>query len=233
RIGGMESRLKPLNRQLESIDDFIDEANETDKLAGQSNSSSVSRHAIPKLNNKRKAISGDDDVPRRDDIGERRRKHELRVLAGAGIESVDDATKPEGGGDSASADPVVSNLERETDSESDPDLKYYNQMEKLHAAKRASKSNEKHSRAMEVSSCLPDTVEGKRQINYQIEKNRGLTRPRNKLTKNPRKKYKLKHMKAEVRRKGQIRDMRKPTGSYGGEASGINAAISRSIRFKD
>ncbi|EPS70524.1 hypothetical protein M569_04237 [Genlisea aurea] len=44
----------------------------------------------------------------------------------------------------------------------------------------------------------------------------------------------LKHMKAEVRRKGQIRvDMRKPTGSYGGEASGINAAISRSIRFKD
>ncbi|KAL0392461.1 UNVERIFIED_CONTAM: Something about silencing protein 10 [Sesamum radiatum] len=172
-------------------------------------------------------ISGDDDLPKRDDIGERRRKHELRVLAGAGITSVDDV---EGETGNLSSDGVA-DVNGESDSDSDSDLEYYKQVERQHAAKLAAKS-EKYSRKQEVPS-LPDTVvDGKRHITHQIEKNRGLTRARKKLTKNPRKKYKLKHKKAEVRRKGQVREIRKPAGPYGGEASGINAGISRSVRFK-
>ncbi|KAH8490309.1 hypothetical protein H0E87_022733 [Populus deltoides] len=61
---------------------------------------------------------------------------------------------------------------------------------------------------------LPETVDGKRHITNRsllIEKNRELTRPRNKLTKNPRKKYWTKHDKAQKRRLGQG-----PSGPCGG-----------------
>ncbi|KAK4422026.1 Something about silencing protein 10 [Sesamum alatum] len=230
----VRERLEPVNGQLETLDDFVDEAMDIDLMAnGRSNddanlsySSKISQQ-LTLHPNKRKVISGDDDIPKRDDIGERRRKHELRVLAGAGITSMDDVDGETG---NLSSDGVA-DVNGESDSDSDSDLEYYKQVERQHAAKLAAKS-EKYSRKQEVPS-LPDTVvDGKRHITNQMEKNRGLTRARKKLTKNPRKKYKLKHKKAEVRRKGQVREIRKPAGPYGGEASGINAGISRSVRFK-
>lgn len=64
-----------------------------------------------------------------------------------------------------------------------------------------------------------------------MEKNRGLTPHRKKLTKNPRKKYKLKHAKAVTNRKGQVRSVRPQTAAYGGEATGIKANLSRSVRM--
>ncbi|XP_042062883.1 something about silencing protein 10-like isoform X2 [Salvia splendens] len=209
---------QPVNRQLETFDDFVDEAMEIDAA---SNPKTALR------SNKRKVIAGDDDIPKRDDIGERRRKHELRVLAGAGIRSGEDAEDETGSLSGDEAD------DANGESDADSDLEFYKQVESKHAARLAEKSS-KYSRVPEVPS-LPDTLadDGKRHITNQIEKNRGLTRARKKLTKNPRKKYKLKHKKAEVRRKGQVREIRKPTGSYGGEASGINAGISRSVRFKN
>ncbi|XP_047976227.1 something about silencing protein 10 [Salvia hispanica] len=209
---------QPVNRQLETFDDFVDEAMEID---------AASNHKTALRSNKRKVIAGDDDIPKRDDIGERRRKHELRVLAGAGIRSGEDVEDETGSLSSDEAD------DANGESDADSDLEFYKQVESKHAARLAEKSA-KYSRVPEVPS-LPDILaeDGKRHITNQIEKNRGLTRARKKLTKNPRKKYKLKHKKAEVRRKGQVREIRKPTGSYGGEASGINAGISRSVRFKN
>ncbi|TMW93279.1 hypothetical protein EJD97_011917 [Solanum chilense] len=169
-------------------------------------------------------ISGDDDLPKRDDIGERRRKHELRVLAGAGVEPTDDVNDEPG--DHASDDVATSD-----NSELDSDMEFYREVEKQHSAKLAAKEK-MYSRSPAMLSKPETVVDGKRQINYQMEKNRGLTRNRKKQDKNPRKKYRGKHEKAQKRREGQVQKIKKPSGPYGGETTGINVGISRSIRFK-
>lgn len=70
--------------------------------------------------------------------------------------------------------------------------------------------------------------EEKRGINYEIEKNRGLTAYKNKLNRNPRVKKREAYRKAVIRRKGQVRDVRPSEFvGYGGEATGINAKVVR------
>ncbi|XVF42908.1 hypothetical protein PTKIN_Ptkin01aG0403400 [Pterospermum kingtungense] len=229
----IKKHVKPVNGQLETYDDFADDAMGTEGGARGLSNALASSNKISQLiaakQNKSKVISGDDDLPKRDDIGERRRKHELRVLAGAAVKSEDD----HGGeyGDTFEDDGGLS-VEENSDTEEteDSEDEFYEQVKQQRAAKLAAKA-EIYTRTMAPPS-LPETVDGKRQISHQIEKNRGLTRQRNKKIKNPRKKYRLQSKKREKQRKGQVRDIRKPVGPYGGETSGINVGISRSIRFK-
>lgn len=226
-----QKHLKPVNGQLETYADFDDHATEdvasrhglTNGHAGSLELTKLSN--LLRVENKRlKVVSGDDDLPKRDDIGERRRKHELQVLAGAGVMSEDDLGEEDG---NLEANGGADSEENESEESAD---EFYEQVKQQRAAKLAAKA-EMYSRNLAIPS-LPETINGKRLITYQMEKNRGLTRNRKKQLKNPRKKYRSKHEKAVVRRKGQVREIRKPSGPYGGEASGINAGISRSVRFK-
>ncbi|BFG15890.1 hypothetical protein CerSpe_021640 [Prunus speciosa] len=221
--------LKPLNGKLESYDDFDDDAvNAEGAIHGLTNGRASKLSQLVGANpNKSKVVSGDDDLPQRDDIGERRRKHELRVLAGAGIKSDGDA------GDENGTISDDGDVEMDDSGTGDSEDEFYEQVKEKRAAKLAAKA-QIYSRSSTVPSLVEtESVDGKRHITYQMEKNRGLTRARKKLIKNPRKKYKLKHQKAQERRKGQVREVKKPIGPYGGETSGINAGISRSIRFKN
>ncbi|KAI3747270.1 hypothetical protein L6452_09724 [Arctium lappa] len=229
KTDGVKKNLKPLNGKLEALDDFDDDAFDIEGNRNKSSNNAMPSSRLSQLvahMKKPRVISGDDDLPKRDDIGERRRKHEMRVLASAGIQSDDDLHDDEPGtleGDGVND----TNEDSGTDSESD----LYKETKIKRDAKLAAKA-QKYSRTAPSVVAAPETLsDGKRHINYEMEKNRGLTRKRNKDLKNPRKKYKLKHKKKEVARKGQVREHRKPAGPYGGEGSGINT-ISRSIRFK-
>lgn len=221
-----KKHLQPINRKLEAYADFNDDADaQATKRKGQDNSATAADLSLlvaSKLK-KPKVISGDDDLPTRDDIGERRRRYELQMLARAGDGSKNDTSALES--DSNGEKGVVKG-----NGEADSEDEFYKQVKQQRAAKLAAKA-EIYSRTMAIPSS-PETVDGKRKITYQMEKNRGLTRHRKKLTKNPRKKYKLKFKDAANRRKGQVREVKQPIHSYGGEATGINPGISRSIRFK-
>lgn len=75
-------------------------------------------------------------MPKRDDIGERRRKHELRVLSGAGVEP-DDEAETFDSLQRADPGPVSENSESE---ESEED--FYEQVKQQRAAKLAAKAEE-------------------------------------------------------------------------------------------
>ncbi|GLH06544.1 Something about silencing protein 10 [Gryllus bimaculatus] len=72
----------------------------------------------------------------------------------------------------------------------------------------------------------------RRAITYEIAKNRGLAPYRKKELRNPRVKHRMKYRKAQIRRKGQIREPRKELQKYGGEISGIKIGINKSIKLK-
>uniref|UniRef100_A0A6V7QVH6 Sas10 C-terminal domain-containing protein n=1 Tax=Ananas comosus var. bracteatus TaxID=296719 RepID=A0A6V7QVH6_ANACO len=221
--------LKPVNRSLETLDDFDDEV----KQIRMGQPIKVSQLITTKIS-KPKFASGDDDLPKRDDIGERRRKHELRVLARTGTKSFDDDVDDE---DVAYEDGKFKRKHGDTgavvkeDKTAESEDEFYKEVKRQRIEKLAAKK-QLYAKTPVIPSSVEDEAGGKRHITYQMEKNRGLTRPRKKLVKNPRKKYKIKHQKAVIRRKGQVRDIRKPSGPYGGELSGINTGVSRSIRFK-
>lgn len=224
----LEYLAKPINKNNVTINDFDDEVSHA-KQHGLDNShqgvNKLAQTAVTKAKGW-KVVSGDDDLPKRDDIAERRRKHELRVLSRAGVISPDVHDE---GYDNPGINTVGTDCQENEEIESEDE--FYRKVKKQRVEKLTAKA-ELYSRAHDIPMEEPE-ADGKRQITLQIEKNRGLTRNRKKLTKNPRKKYKIKHQKAVIRRKGQVRDIRKPSGPYGGEATGINTNVSRSIRFKN
>ncbi|KDO40110.1 hypothetical protein CISIN_1g005733mg [Citrus sinensis] len=142
--GKGKKRLTPVNGQLETFDDFDDDATGVERgTLGMSNghvsslrSSKISQ-LVPAQPNKPKVVSGDDDLPKRDDIGERRRKHELRVLAGAGIKSEDDAWDELGTFRTDEDDDMEVGDDGETRESED---EFYEQVKRQRAEKLAAKS---------------------------------------------------------------------------------------------
>jgi U3 small nucleolar RNA-associated protein 3 len=72
----------------------------------------------------------------------------------------------------------------------------------------------------------------KRGINYQIEKNKGLTPKRDKTYRNPRVRNRMKARKATIKRKSIVPKVREQDKRYSGEATGIRTGIVRAVKIK-
>lgn len=104
-------------------------------------------------------------------------------------------------------------------------LKYYKEIEDRQQLKRKKEENGTEEQALEDQNA-------KRAITYQIAKNRGLTPRRKKIDRNPRVKHREKFRRAKIRRRGQVREVRREEQRYSGELSGIRAGVKKSIKLK-
>ncbi|KAJ9531936.1 hypothetical protein QJQ45_003641 [Haematococcus lacustris] len=170
-------------------------------------------------------LGGDEDLPRRANLSERRAKFDAVAARKAvmppqqddddnGFEDYD--VVPGGRGSS----------KRGTREQGEEDDFY--QAAKEAAASRKKARAEAH-RAPQLPPPLPDPSAGAgaRGITKAIEKNRGLTPHRRKDLKNPRKKHRIMFAKALVRRSGAVQDGSKTrdagAAAYAGEATGIKS----------
>ncbi|NWV81548.1 SAS10 protein, partial [Dasyornis broadbenti] len=108
-------------------------------------------------------------------------------------------------------------------------LKYYKMMEEKLAIKRKRAGDED---VPEEAVSEGDDPSKKRGVTYQMIKNKGLTPKRRKIDRNPRVKHREKFRRAKIRRKGQVREVRRELHRYAGELSGIRAGVKKSRKLK-
>ncbi|XP_014021746.1 something about silencing protein 10 isoform X1 [Salmo salar] len=128
--------------------------------------------------------------------------------------------------------------ESSEDSNSDLDeeaaLRFYRGVEERLKLKRKSKSKDPQVEEGRLEEAGDDEVDpdAKRRITYQMAKNKGLTPKRKKIDRNPRVKHREKFRRAKIRRKGQVREVRREETRYSGELSGIRAGVKKSVKLK-
>ncbi|KNC80471.1 hypothetical protein SARC_07174, partial [Sphaeroforma arctica JP610] len=125
-------------------------------------------------------------------------------------------------------DGVVGKTVLEVAGDVDADLDYYQELVAM-KKKRKDQREEMHTR---VADYLPeDEAEGKRGINWQIQKNKGLTQK--KQIRNPRVKHKIKYDKAMIKRKHVVKQYKvgESGKTYGGEHTGVKSGLSRSVKL--
>ncbi|NXU93616.1 SAS10 protein, partial [Xiphorhynchus elegans] len=109
-------------------------------------------------------------------------------------------------------------------------LKYYKLMEEKLALKRKRTGNKD---VLEEEAVLEgEDPNQKRGVTYQMIKNKGLTPKRRKIDRNPRVKHREKFRRAKIRRRGQVREVRRELHRYGGEPSGIRAGVKKGRKLK-
>ncbi|KAM6947453.1 LOW QUALITY PROTEIN: something about silencing protein 10-like [Lycodopsis pacificus] len=133
--------------------------------------------------------------------------------------------------DSGETNPEV---EEDSDLDEEAALRFYREVEQRSKLKRKSKNPvaEEMEEKEDEQQLQQEDPDAKRGITYQMAKNKGLTPKRKKIDRNPRVKHREKYRRAKIRRKGQVRDVRREETRYSGERSGIRAGVKKSIKLK-
>ncbi|NXH16511.1 SAS10 protein, partial [Bucco capensis] len=117
----------------------------------------------------------------------------------------------------------------ESDMDEEAALKYYKMMEEKLKLKRKRTEDQD---MLEEAVLEGEDPNKKRGVTYQMIKNKGLTPKRKKIDRNPRVKHREKFRRAKIRRKGQVREVRKELHRYAGELSGIRAGVKKSRKLQ-
>ncbi|NXA36488.1 SAS10 protein, partial [Eudromia elegans] len=122
-------------------------------------------------------------------------------------------------------------LAEESDLDEEAALQYYRMMEEKVKLKRK-RTAEQDVLEEEVEEEEEEDPNKKRGVTYQMIKNKGLTPKRKKIDRNPRVKHREKFRRAKIRRKGQVREVRRELHRYSGELSGIRAGVKKSRKLQ-
>ncbi|NXX23233.1 SAS10 protein, partial [Podargus strigoides] len=125
---------------------------------------------------------------------------------------------------------LADELSDESELDEEAALKYYEVMEEKLKLKR--KRTEDQDTYEEEAALEGEDPNKKRGVTYQMIKNKGLTPRRKKIDRNPRVKHREKFRRAKIRRKGQVREVRRELHRYAGEVSGIRAGVKKSRKLK-
>lgn len=179
-------------------------------------------------NKKDSKFTGDQDIPYKERLFERQQR------------LVEEAKKR--GDRSNKAAPGV-DLGNDDDDFEDENLSTNNDKDYYDSIVRQ-KSEGKHSRKeaheLAVKASITGKLEeldeqmdenGKRALNYQIMKNKGLTAHRKKENRNARVKKRRKYAQAQKKLKSVRAVYKTPSGAYGGETSGIKKNLSKSVKL--
>ncbi|NWU49318.1 SAS10 protein, partial [Dromas ardeola] len=118
----------------------------------------------------------------------------------------------------------------ESDLDEEAALEYYKKMEEKLKLKR--KRTEDQDALEEEAVLEGEDPNKKRGVTYQMIKNKGLMPRRKKIDRNPRVKHREKFRRAKIRRKGQVREVRRELQRYAGELSGIRAGVKKSRKLQ-
>lgn len=133
--------------------------------------------------------------------------------------------------DSADELPLSKQLSKSIGEQSTNDPRHPNDKDELEEPDKEFYSDEEQDEKEVLFVHRSDDVK-KRRISKMIEKNKGLTPYRKRDYRNPRVRYKGKYIKAEIKRKSQVKEPVKEIKKYAGEYHGIKTSVVRSVRFK-